>query len=217
MTKNYDKLEELLCAHPLETLDYGMIRFQYGTQRNNSIYEKGAGGRMYLKQFRYRTGVMTPIGDILHQVWYELAIVLINRNYDGWLLDALVDWYVTYGPQRYLAKHTQNMKKDEAHRSAIEGCVRRIYDNEDWVDYIPFNWMYRPRLVEGKPFLIILPECCNRKGQISEQIGHFNDRCYCPHCGRWMPAEIIGEGQFDSGLLPDRFTNDVKKENDAHG
>lgn len=192
MHASYDDINTLLRDYEIGKLTYNDIRIHLWTGQDRSVYQKGADGRNHLAKSMYRHGIMTDIGDIRADVWYELAKMLINREYDGWLTDALEEWYT------YLShKYNHNVSKKEVWNDSMSGTISRIYDRESWVYYIPFNRKYRPHVLNGKTFLTTLSSCCNKPGQIPREVNHFSGRYYCPHCGRWSEAKILGEGPLD--------------------
>lgn len=200
MPDNYDSMDALLKVHPIETLSYKDIERGISTFHYQDIYSASAGGRRRRGKTISWSRFVTPIGSILQDVWYDVAVKIIYREYDGWLLDALEEWLVEHGSQVYLAGYSKAAKNEMARKQAIEFTVSKQYDNEAWVGFIPFNFKYRKSALEGKVFLKTVSSCCKKPGQISPQITKINGNYYCPHCGRWAPAEILGEGSFDKNL-----------------
>ena len=116
-------------------LSYEDIRLMYHTGKFIRDY-----GSQDKKAGRYRTGVMTKIGDIEQQDWIRYAEELIRRNNDETLFKQLKSWY----------RETTAWLRDEKdlHRYSLECFVARIYDNPDWVDYAAFNERYRPEVLQ---------------------------------------------------------------------
>lgn len=92
-----------------------------------------------------------------------------------------------------------------AYENAVKALISRRYLEEGWVDFIPFNHRYQRRLLNDRTFLTILPSCCNKAGQISKK-NRYMEKYYCPHCGRFSDAEILGSGPFDESLIAQRHT-----------
>lgn len=207
MKSEYNSLEDLLKRHTLESLTYDQIRFMYGTGRDNSIYTVGRDNRRHLQTFRYRKGVQTPIGDISESVWYELAIKLVYKSQDGWLLDDLEEFYKMHGAQRYIATYTEIIKEREAVKSAIYSAVQKHYDQMDWWGYLPFNWRYRPKELEGKRFPLIVYPYCGHVEQVSFVRDH---RCACPKCKTVSEPYIDREAPFDEAMLPAEYRKSLE-------
>ena len=128
-------VKEQLTDVPLG-LTYEDIRLMYHTGkfiRNFGSQDKKAG--------EYRSGVMTKIGDIEESGWVRYAEELIRRNNDEAFFKQLKSWY------RETAAWLRDEK--ELHRYSLECFVARIFDNPQWVDYVAFNRLYRPEIVEG--------------------------------------------------------------------
>lgn len=134
----------------------------------------------------YRQGVLTPIGDVRQDVWYELTEALIRRDGELQLLEALVEWLSAHN-------YTGSASKQIRYH-AMELHSDRMFDNPKWVDYIPFNRLYRPELLEQAHIVTIIPACCPDPGQVTqEQIdGAYRGMVACPHCGRWSPYLTSG-------------------------
>lgn len=193
----FDSMDVLLRAHPIESLSYESIKQGISTFHYEDIYSASAGGRRRKEKTLSWSRFVTPIGSILQDVWYEMAVKIIYHEYDGWLLDALEEWLVEHGSQVYLAGYSKAAKNEMARKQAIEFTVSKQYENEAWVSYIPFNLKYRRSALEGKVFLKTVSSCCKKPGQISSQVLVYNGNYYCPHCGRWTPAQVLGEYPLD--------------------
>lgn len=201
MWNTFNSLSDLFKLHPFETLTYEDVNFKNGTGSDVSTYKVGSDGRKHRDKFIYRLGVQTNVGDIREDAWLQLTERMIYREYEGWLLDSLDEWYSEHGWQVHIKTYQNNRdKKADIHKSALHAVISRLYDNEGWVDYIPFNKKYRPSALEGKVFLNIIPSCCNKPGQVSPKVNHYGGRYPCPHCGGWAIAEILGVGSFDEKI-----------------
>ena len=114
-----------------EKLDYTTIAFKTHTGRAFLINDRG-----YEKKYGYRHGVETPIGDIEESLWCELMKELIKKNGDTELYEQLFSWYQDLP----VAGRT----KKERELYVLQCFSHRIFDDERWVDYIPFNQKHRP-------------------------------------------------------------------------
>lgn len=138
------------------------------------------------KKCTSRAGVQTNIGDIKQSVWCQLAEAIIQREGEQKLLNDLIEWR---------AQH--NYTRDtpaEIRQYALQLHVSRIFDNPQWVDYIPFNRKYRPEALAQAHLVTIINECCRRPGEVTqEQIeASYNGTIACPHCGRWSRFIVPG-------------------------
>lgn len=115
-------------------LTYEDIHIQFHTGRfirDYSSQDKKAG--------RYRSGMMTKIGDLEETEWILYAEELIQQNGDEDLFENLKKWY------RKNCKWLRGEK--ELHRYTLECFISGIQDNPQWCDYVAFNSLYRPELV----------------------------------------------------------------------
>lgn len=117
--------------YDIASLAFEDIREHYGTGRSYLISDGVRG-----KKYGYRSGVQTKIGDIEEFEWEALAVKLIERDGEQTLQENLLDWIKNQCPWL----HTQRERK----HYALCLHVSRIFDNEEWVDYIPFHKEYRP-------------------------------------------------------------------------
>lgn len=166
------------------SISFSNLRWKYGTGVDTST------GKGYYKKVSYRTGVMTELGDIEIRVWVQLMEQLIEKNGEQWLLDALLQW-----------EKEHNYTKASAARlreSALELHSARIFDDPEWVSYIPFNKRFRPDVLEMAHIVIVVNECCGRPGEVTQELlgRAFDGGIFCPHCGWWSKFAIY-EPQTD--------------------
>ena len=116
-----DQLSQLPDGYTFED-----IHCLYGTGR--ALGHRGRSG--------YRSGIMTPIGDVERSVWLEAAEALIKRTGEGKLLDALIKWS---------RDNCAWLRKEREYREyAIELHVNRIFDNPKWIGQSDFyNHYYK--------------------------------------------------------------------------
>lgn len=157
------------------------IRWQYGTFRP---YSTGSGRD---KKHFSRSGVATPIGDIREDIWYQVAEHIAQRDGEQWLVDALVQWNTEHNYGK------DNLK--ERRRDALQSYSYRIYDDPQWVLYVPFNRQYRPQVLETARLVTIVCDCCKKPGETTRaQIDRAQQgQVSCPHCGRWSTFRILSE------------------------
>lgn len=166
-------------------ISFSNLRWKYGTGVDTST------GKGYYKKVSYRNGVMTDLGDIEITVWGQLMEQLIEKSGEQWLLDALLQWEKEHN---YTKASAAKLRE-----SALELHSARIFDDPEWVCYIPFNQRFRPSALEQAHTVTVVNECCGLPGEVTqEQIDRaYNGEVCCPHCGRWSKFEIY-EPQTDS-------------------
>lgn len=167
------------------SINFSNLRWRYGTGVDTST------GKGIYKKHSYHNGVMTELGDIEINVWYQLAEQLIEKSGEQWLLDALIQWEKQ---RNYTRASTAKLRE-----SALQLHMARIFDNPKWVYYIPFNKRFRPDILKQANIVTVVNECCGLPNEVTqEQI----DRAYegvilCPHCGLASKFKIY-EPQTDS-------------------
>ena len=119
-----------------ERLTYESIRFRTHTGRSFLISDRG-----FKKKYGYRHGVQTPIGDIEENLWYELMRELIAQNGDTILFEQLLEWYTDIP--------VAGQSKSEKTQYVLRCFSHRLFDNKEWVDYVPFNQKYRPSILDA--------------------------------------------------------------------
>lgn len=164
----------------LSTITFEDIQWQYGVFRCNST---GAGRDK--KYFPWR-GAKTKLGEIEERNWCRLAEAAIEHARETDLLKQLIQW---------CSEHNfTGASAAEIRREALQLHTSRIFDNPQWVGYLPFNKRYRPEIWDAANIVFVRMECCPEPGAVTqEQI----DRSYmgqiaCPHCGRWNTFTILG-------------------------
>lgn len=160
-------------------LTFSNLCWRYGTGVDTST---GKGG---YKKVSYRFGVMTELGDMEINVWIHLLERLIEESGEQWLLDALLWW-----------EKEHNYAKASAARlreSALQLHSSRIFDNPEWVCFLPFNKQFRPAVYEQANIVTVINECCALTGEVTqEQIARaYGETICCPHCARWSRFSIL--------------------------
>lgn len=159
-----------------DDLTFDNLRYQYGTGRAYTI--SGAGRN---RVTGYRTGVQTKLGDIEISNWMALMQELIEKSGEQALHAALIEW---------LSEHNyRKAGKSEIAREAMELHSSRIFDNEEWVDFLPFNRRYRPEVLSGVETVDVFTDCCQQWGTVTRRRLEWDRSVYgkrvsCPVCGR---------------------------------
>lgn len=155
------------------SINFSSLRWNYGTGVDTST------GKGYYKNHSYRHGVMTELGDIEIQVWYQLMERLIESAGEQWLWDALLQWEKKYN---YTKASAAKLRE-----SALQLHSCRIFDDPEWVCFIPFNKQFRPAVLEQANIVTVINECCGLPGEVTqEQLDRAaGGAVCCPHCGRW--------------------------------
>ena len=97
--------------------------------------------RLGYKQYKYRNGVETELGDIEVSLWKKLIYRLIEQHNEMTLFNHLKVRY---------AKNGFNFRnKSDLEQHTLECFSSRIFDNPKWVDYIAFNEKYRPEILQN--------------------------------------------------------------------
>ena len=165
----------------LLTIPLSDVRWQVGS----GVALSSGSGRD--KKYRYRNGVITNIGDIEEHIWYQLVEQIAQRDSEVWLVDALTIWK---GEHNHTCTSPSKIRED-----ALQSYSMRIFDQPEWVHYIPFNRRFRSDTLIGAHIVTVINDCCKKPGEVTqEQI----DRAYdgtvaCPHCGRWSKFSVVAE------------------------
>lgn len=101
-------------------LSYSDIRWQYGTGIDQST------GKGYYKVKKYRSGVMTNVGNIELAVWLELAYQVIEAHGDLVLLTQMTE----YLREHSLSAHCKSRTTEkELKQEALQHCTSQLHDN----------------------------------------------------------------------------------------
>ncbi len=143
----------------------------YGTGRSFVI----GTDRLGKKIERYRYGIMTKLGDIEQPEWISLIKALIAREGEEELQGWLVEWYAN----DHIPRTHEKLEQE-----ALEAHAARLFDNEAWADFIPFNQKYRPAVLETADLITVITDCCKTKmvvtrKQFEQPLGNM---IYCPNC-----------------------------------
>ena len=159
----------------LDTITLSDIRWKYGTGISTDTGSRKAG----TYKPGYRTGVMTDIGDIQIDIWRQAAEHIARRDGEVWLVDALMAWEK--------ASNYGKKSQGELYLHTLLLYSHRMFDNQTWVDFIPFNRTYRAGALKQAQIVTVVNSCCGKAGEVTQkQIDHaYSGKICCPHCGRW--------------------------------
>lgn len=159
-----------------DDITFDNLRYQCGTGRAYTISGSGRN-----RATGYRTGVQTKLGDIEISNWMELMQKLIEKSGEQDLHAALIEW---------LSEHNyRKAGKSEIAREAMELHSNRIFDNEEWLDFLTFNQRYRPEVLSGVETVDVFTGCCQQWGTVTKRRLEWDRSVYgkrvsCPVCGR---------------------------------
>ena len=177
----------------LSSVTLANLRWQYGTGIANS---KGSGRN---KTYSYRCGVMTELGDIKEEIWYQVASHIAKRDQEEEFVEALFTWHKEHN---YLDQSPTQLRCE-----ALHSYASRIWEQPRWVDYIPFNRRFSPQVLLHANIVTVVSACCGKPGEATqEQIDHAcGGQISCPYCGRWSSFTVHSGGEvlpWDEFLLP---------------
>lgn len=159
------------------------LRYHYGTGRAYTISGTGRN-----RVTGYREGVKTNLGDLEISEWMDLMQQLIEKSGEQAIYAALIEW---------LTEHNyRKASKSEIAREAMVQHSYRIFDNEEWVDFIPFNRRYRPQALSGVEIVKVFTSCCPKWSRITKRRMEcdksiYGSRITCPICGRLSEYKTI--------------------------
>jgi len=124
----------------------------------------------------YNNWIRTRLGDFVLAEWIKLAKTLISKNNENELFLNFKEYYskIKWADEQYI----------------LNCFVERLFDNDLWVGYIPFNQKYRPDIIKDMAFVSVKNECCDEFGLMT--IARYESdkkENYCPVCGRFSRIE----------------------------
>lgn len=167
----------------LAAISFSDLRWRYGTGIDTST------GKRWYKVHSYRNGVMTKLGDIEVNVWYQLMEHLVERENEQWLLDALIQWEREHGCCK---KSASALRKE-----ALQSHASRLFDCPEWVGFVLFNKQHRPEVYAQANIVTVITECCGIPSEVTqEQLdrSYYADTVHCPYCGLWSNYVLSDEG-----------------------
>ena len=121
--------------YDIQNLTFAQVCIKYHTGRSYVISGSGRNQKL-----GYRQGCLTEIGDIEVSQWRNLIKYLIERDGELQLQKDLLNWEKENCPWL----HT----KEEWEDYALELHAARIFDCKEWVDYVEFNKLYHPAVLQ---------------------------------------------------------------------
>ena len=173
-------------------LKYEDLRIVYGTygsgyEQETTVESESEAAKP--KRFTYRLGFLTPLGDIQRNIWYRLAEKLIYHNYEGWITDALQEWYLTH--------HPGDGTSEKAWQLALKTHIHREHESESWIYYIPWNRENRPSALEGNEYPTVSFLCCGHNCAIALVLIQNEKKVLysrCPNCYEISELEVLSGG-----------------------
>ena len=156
------------------------LRLHYHTGRSYTISGTGRD-----RIVRYRSGVQCNLGDIEVGEWRSMVHAAIEQAGEQELFHQLLT---------HMKEHDYTgSTKAQLENEALELHASRIFDDPLWVDFIPFNKQYRPDVLAATKQVLVVPECCEKAGYMTE--ARYRDctlqgENFCPHCGRWKKIRL---------------------------
>ena len=162
------------------------LHFQYATGRSLLLSVTGRN-----KTFGYRHGVMCTLGDIEQSEWMKLMHQQLDQAGERTLYEQLLQWCADH--------NYAHLSRAELEMEALQAHSHRLFDCEEWVNFVPFNRRYRPDVLARTKLVLIQCSCCATPGQTTQaQLDrvHAGAVC-CPCCGRWSPFQILDNTKED--------------------
>lgn len=157
------------------------LRVHYNTGRSYTISGSGRNRVM-----GYRTGMWCNLGDIELSEWKTMARELIAREGEQELFQQLYSFLME-------CNHAKSTKT-ELEIKVLELHISRIFDNQLWVGFVPFNRRFRPETLHTVKLVSVMPECCQKAGFITDaryrKGSPSRDENFCPHCGKWTKISL---------------------------
>ena len=170
----------------MSDLSYANLRCHYQTGRSYVVSGEGR-NRVY----GYRNGIQCNLGDIEQKEWCQMVKEVIQREGEQEVIQREGEQELYKQLLQHLKDHNYAKESNrELEFKALQLHASRIFDNEAWVDFLKFNWKYRPEIASSARLVWIIPECCKRPGEVTQVLleshKHIDNRACCPHCGRWV-------------------------------
>ena len=166
--------------HEPEITEFSDLRLHYGTGQACRIPHP------HKKLMGYRSGVQTDIGDIEVHEWRRLVTELIKRKGEQELFNQLLEWE---------KEHCLAPLYGDINQEALVLHARRIFDDEAWYDFIPFNEKYRPEGLKTVAFTTVVTDCCQTEIRMTvRQVEtNYNHCLHCPTCKQYTTFKRMEE------------------------
>lgn len=161
------------------------------------LCSKGGIGRAILlsgtgrdKKYGYRHGVYCKLGDIERSEWMRLMKDLIERSGEDQIHRQMLCWHKEHS---YL--------KETSEQIAFSVLIKhsmRLFDDQQWVEYLKFNQRYRPDVLENVAVARVRSACCQRDFLTTQALldSSYNGTTCCQICGRWAEYEVLATGAY---------------------
>lgn len=128
--------------------------------------------------------VKTRAGEIERQQWQSMVRELIRGAGEEELFLHLLEWTKENTPWLRTEREQQNY--------ALELHVSRIFDDENWVGFVPFNRKYRQERLASAGLVSVTTECCGKECITTlTQLKNGNGVVCCPFCGRFSKYKMM--------------------------
>ena len=134
--------------------------------------------------------VNTRRGNIEMSQWQSMVRGLIRETGEEELFQQLLEW----------VKEEMNVSKSEKEREnyALRLHASRIFDREEWVDFVPFNRKYRPWRLATAGLVPVVADCCGKEFITTlAQLQNVMGKVRCPYCGRFSNYKMKGTEDKD--------------------
>jgi len=145
------------------------------------------------KTYTYRSGVLTPIGDIELSVWISAAEHLIRR--DG------LEEEVEHLRIHLKKQHPDNVFQTRTdYAQLLDVCLCGLHRDPKWVGFVDYNRQYHPDVLEKTPMARVFMECCKKVAEIPEvQVKSARSGMVsCPFCTRFEAFQNVQAADPDS-------------------
>lgn len=165
-----------------EQMTFAELAPQYDVMRGVTKVKNGRKDSALISYVKIRAG------EIERQQWQGMVRELIRETGEEELFQYLLEWT----RERILWLKTEK----ERENYALELHTSRIFDDEDWVGFVPFNRKYRPERFASAGLASVTTECCGKECITTlTQLKNGNGVVCCPFCGRFSAYKMMkGKG-----------------------
>ena len=167
-----------------EKLTFDDLAQQYDHLESRTQMENGR------KVTRFISYVHTCQGNVERSQWQSMVRELIREAGEEELFQQLLEWTRERIPWFKTEKELENY--------ALELHASRIFDKEEWVDFVPFNRKYRPDRLASAGLVPVVADCCGKKFITTlAQLQNVTGKVRCPYCGRFSNYKMKGTEDKD--------------------
>lgn len=161
-------------------IGFDQLRLHYHVGRSHSRFS----GRY--KEYTYINYAQTDLGEIELPTWRKLAQQMIEYHHEEQLQEQLLEWVSEHN---YCGDSRPKLLQE-----SLELHMSRIFDNPNWVGFVPFNQRYRPDILRQTKLSWVEAVCCKMPGlTTAAQVEGAKARqgCICcPICGRFSEFRV---------------------------